>query len=169
MTSALLRFHAGAAPDAAGRSLDAILAWDDQRLEAVHDYVQWLFPLPEPSGFNPDAPLLTASDIAAFHADPALQSRLRAAWIRMLRFYGFAAADGQVVPAAEFPARAATWLAPGNHNLLRITRILRSLSLLGLQAEARGFLAALEALRQTPSGAVIPERTMRFWRDAVIR
>src|SRR5262245_5587601 len=65
--SRLLDFYRGEGTDAEGRRLDDILAWRDGRLEAVHDFIQWLFPLPEPSRFNPDAPLLTPHDIAAFH------------------------------------------------------------------------------------------------------
>ena len=72
----------------AAGTLDTILSWDDGRLEAVHDYIQWLFPLDEPSRFNPSAPLLTAHDRAAFR-DPELAANLRRALDRMLAFYGF--------------------------------------------------------------------------------
>ncbi len=34
-----------------------IWAWDDAALEDGHDFIQWLFPLPEPSAFVDDAPL----------------------------------------------------------------------------------------------------------------
>jgi len=40
------------AKDALGRQLDEILAWPDSRLEASHNYVQMLFPLPEGSPYN---------------------------------------------------------------------------------------------------------------------
>ena len=60
----IVRFYRGTGFDARGRSLDEVLAWDDERLEDVHDYIQWLFPLDEPSQFTPHAPLLTAESLA---------------------------------------------------------------------------------------------------------
>ena len=59
-----MRFFAGGADDD-GRTFDEILGWDDARLEMVHDYIQWIFPLPERSGANPWAPVLDAATIAA--------------------------------------------------------------------------------------------------------
>lgn len=42
-SSALVRFYRGGADDR-GRTLEQILAWDRDRLEAVHDDIQWIFP-----------------------------------------------------------------------------------------------------------------------------
>jgi hypothetical protein len=53
----------------------------------VHDYIQWLFPLDEPSRFNADAPLLTPADRLAFRHE-TLAANLRRALDRMLAFYG---------------------------------------------------------------------------------
>ncbi len=164
--SAILDFYDGKGTDNRTRTLGDILAWDDARLESVHDYIQWLFPLPEPSAFNPDAPSLTAADIAAFRADATAQRNLLAAFRRMLRFYGFAL-DDTVHPSADHATRTANWLHTGNHNLLRVTRILRCLTLLGLHAQASAFLTALEALQAGGASRVIGTRTADFWRRAV--
>ena len=64
--SRVVDFYLGTRPDTEGRFLKDLWSWSDRDLEEVHDFIQWLFPLPEPSQFNPDAPLLTAEDIAAF-------------------------------------------------------------------------------------------------------
>ena len=40
----IVTFYRGEGRDAAGRSISDIWGWDDRRLEAVHDYIQWLFP-----------------------------------------------------------------------------------------------------------------------------
>ncbi len=85
----LTRFFAGGEDDQ-GRTFDEILGWDDARLEMVHDYIQWIFPLPERSGANPWAPVLDAAAIAAIRGSAEMQGRLRAAFLRMLAFYGFA-------------------------------------------------------------------------------
>jgi hypothetical protein len=64
--SRLVEFYFGRATDSEGRLLHEIWEWGDDDFEEVHDFVQWLFPLPEPSRFNPDAPLLTEEDVASF-------------------------------------------------------------------------------------------------------
>jgi hypothetical protein len=57
-------------------------------------------------------------------------------------------------------------VTPNNHNFLRISRILRSCSLLGLAAEAAAFLEALEALGETRRPVVGPV-TLSYWRRAI--
>lgn len=39
-------FFAGGKDDE-GRTLDEMLSWSDLKLERLHDYIQWMFPLPE--------------------------------------------------------------------------------------------------------------------------
>ena len=111
--SLLVQFYAGAAADARGRTIAALWSWDDERLESVHDYIQWLFPLPEPSRFNDGAPLLTRADIAAFAARAERRDNLRRSLRRMLASYGFALESGPLVArAADFAAKGANWLTP---------------------------------------------------------
>jgi hypothetical protein len=165
--SPIRRFYDGTGRDHAGRWLAEIQGWDDAALERVHDYIQWLFPLPEASGFNPHAPLLTKADIAAFRTDPALRAALGVSFDRILAFYGFAFAQGVVIPSENEKLRRRNWCAPGNHNLLRISRILRSLTLLGLESEAAAFLARLEHVQTEGAAMVIGQVTARYWRNAV--
>jgi len=163
--SGLLDFYRGAGADAEGRRLDDILAWDDDALEEVHDFVQWLFPLPEPSRFNPDAPLLTPEDIATFRRGPALRANLRRSFERILTFLGLQETGGEVVEGPNFARRRSDiWDYPG-HNWLRITRILRSLRLLGLEAESQALyrrLTDFHSRRRFPIG----DDTFRYWTDA---
>jgi hypothetical protein len=166
--SRVVDFTRGLAPDAEGRYIHQVWAWDDDSLEAVHDFIQWLFPLPEPSQFNPDAPLLTAEDIATFGSDEQLRASLQRSFDRILSFLGLTSdAAGLIVEGPNFAPRAAeVWSVP-NHNWLRITRILRSLSLLGLQDHAKALFARLEDF-YTSRRFPIPNRTFRFWSDAVL-
>ena len=154
--SALVDFYAGTGTDNHGRSLAEIQAWDDGQLETVHNYIQWLFPLPEASAYNPDAPLLTDADIAVFHDRPDLLTAMGKSLARMRAFYG--------LPTGK--ARQAQWVTPGNHNMLRLSRILRSLHLLGLENEAQALLRDLEALYKAGAGAVIGPVTLGYWRRA---
>ena len=86
--SRLVAFYQGNGRDHRGRLLRDIHAFDFDELEFHHDYIQWLFPLPEPSGANPAAPLLTKEDIAAFERDESLRSALLTSFRLMLAFYG---------------------------------------------------------------------------------
>ena len=62
--------------------------------------------------------------------------------------------------------RSREWFHAGDHNLLRITRILDCLNTLGQEPYARAFLGALDAVCDA-SPATIPRRTREFWRSAV--
>ena len=167
---ALLRFYRLEGRDARGRTLSDVWAWDDARLESVHDYIQRLFPLPEPSAFNPAAPILTEATVEAFRADPHLQQRLLRSLATMLDFYGLALAAGaggapRIEPAVAFAAKSRGWLHPGNHNHLRLTRILTSLRLLGLEDHARALYACLAAIARDHPHAV-SATTLAYWRNA---
>lgn len=165
--SRLLDFYREKRPDSEGRSLKEILDWPDDDLEAVHDFIQWLFPLPEPSQFNPDAPLLTTKDIQVFKSDPTLQANLMKSFERILAFLGFSLAeDGKVVEGENFPARIPDVWAMPNHNWLRITRILRSMTLLGMEVQAQALYDRLGAYYQSRRFP-IPANTFRYWTDAV--
>ncbi len=170
--SQLIQFYAGRAPDKVGRTIDDIWSWTHLNLEVIHDYIQWLFPLDEPSRFNASAPLVTRQDIAAFRTDPALRARILKSLAVMLTFYGFSlddgGGDGPVVRrAANFETCHATWDTRGNHNFLRITRILKSLSLFGLETHARAFLAELETLYRADRNTRNDATTWQYWRTAV--
>ena len=166
----LIRFYLGEGPDSEGRFLRDLRAWDARRLESVHDYIQWLFPLRTFSRFNPDAPILDDELVGQFRADEKLRAELRASFRQMLAFYGFELGEKAGRPvialAPDAAARQRHWLNPGNHNLLRITRILSCLSTLGLRPQAEAFLSALEEI-YAQHGPVIGTRTMSFWREAV--
>lgn len=163
-------FHEGSAGDHRGRMLEAIQAWDDEQLEQVHDYIQWLFPLIEPSPVNPLAPTITASTRESFANRPELRASLRLSFLRMLAFYGLEWRAGEVVKSGRFTDAAWNWLSPGNHNHLRITRILKCLTLLGLAEEARAFRRCLEAIdaeEQAAGTRRITRATARFWSEAI--
>ncbi|MCU1334989.1 MAG: opioid growth factor receptor (OGFr) conserved region [Bryobacterales bacterium] len=166
MVTPLVEFYSGRAPDHAGRFLKQIQQWPDERLEAVHDFIQWLFPLDEPSPVNPLAPVLDRETVDALVTQPELRENLRVSFLRMLRFYGLQRSPTTIERAANFQERAANWLHPGNHNHLRITRILKSLTLLGLAEEARAFLKCLETIYADEPGK-ISAVSLRFWRAAI--
>ncbi len=164
----VVAFYSGGG-DSEGRTLADILSWNDDRLEAVHDYIQWLFPTRQPSAVNPLAPLVTDPTAAAFAADVALRERLRRALDRMLAFYGLHRRGARIeIDRARFALRSRVWLRPGNHNHLRLTRIMQSLAVLGLAAEARALQCCLlEDVCGGPQGDNVSKRTVDFWKGAL--
>jgi hypothetical protein len=80
-----------------------IQRWPDDQLEAVHDFVQWLFPLPEPSGFNAAVPILTRESIQEFRTRPKLQQKLRVSFLRMMNFYRLEARSGEQITVTRAP------------------------------------------------------------------
>ena len=167
----IVSFYSGGVDDR-GRTLQSILDWPDERLESVHDYIQWVFPTTTPSGVNPWAPLVTDATSVSF-ASQDLRDRLRSALDRMLTFYGLARAtdtSGKVsitIDSDRFAHRAATWLTPGNHNHLRLTRIMQSLWVLGLENEALALQRCLLALYDGPGAKKITRETAEYWRTAI--
>ena len=163
----LLAFYYGSHSDNHGRMLAEILRQDDHWLEVCHNYIQWLFPTKEFSRVTPDAPILDKQTIEAFHTDELLRNHLRAALIRILGFYGLKLTPAGVIKGPNWKARKYNWFTENTHNSLRITRILKSLSSLGLATEAKAFQSGLQALCESEPDCGIDKIAMQFWRDAV--
>ncbi|KAM7411551.1 hypothetical protein PAMA_021510 [Pampus argenteus] len=107
---------------------------DYKRLERVHSYIQWLFPLREP-GVNYMASELTKNEIEAFKKNEDAKKRLVESYELMLGFYGirlFNKETGEVKRAENWKERFGN-LERNMHNNLRITRILKSLGELGFE------------------------------------
>lgn len=177
----LIRFFdpTTASPDLRGRTLTTILSWSDTDLERSHDYIQTVFPLPEGSMFQ-DAQLITPNIRNAFLSQPELRASLHTAFERMLAFYGLQLShrqtereDGttdsvqEVTRGPNFDSNSRNWVTRFNHNHLRLTRILRSLRLLGLGEDAAAlheFLANDEDVMSRVS-----PRSQMYWRRAAER
>jgi hypothetical protein len=166
MNEPLIRFYLGAGADHRGRRLSQILARDDSWLESTHDFIQWLFPLREPSGVMDEAPLLDPVTEAAFATDEDLHRNLGTSFARMLRFYGFEDSGGAIRPGPAWDARTPDWFRGDTHNNLRITRILTSLCLLGRGDDARRFHAALEDAIATRPVCGIGAQARAYWARA---
>jgi len=166
----LVSFYLGESPDGSGRMLDEIHTWGYHNLEDVHDYIQWLFPLAEKSSFNPDAPLLDVLQMEAFRTDERLKAKVIRSFKLMLSFYGLRCDETDqrvtISTSGEFPQRKRIWLNNGNHNYLRITRILTSLRLLGLGQYAQALFDFLDRLYREESGR-IGAVTYAYWKQAV--
>lgn len=164
--SMLTDFYRGLGTDNEGRTLAEIWSFNDEQLEGIHDFIQWLFPLREPSRFNRDAPILTDADIAEFRSDPKLRDHLLRSFEVFLAFLGLRLEEGRVTRAPDFDRKAEALRSP-NHNWLRITRILTSTRTLGLESQSRALFDFLKAYRDSGSSQIATD-TFRFWERAAI-
>ncbi|KAF2164706.1 hypothetical protein M409DRAFT_25098 [Zasmidium cellare ATCC 36951] len=157
------------AADTEGRTLDDICAFDDDQLEYHHDFIQVLFPLPERSGVNRDAPLIDKNTRDAFLEHEHLRKNLFKSFSRMARFYAFDVdgdeAELTLSAATNFKQHARnTWLTSVDHNHLRITRIIRCLRILGLDQVAQTFYQAL-----VDNARGVSPRSLMYWKRAAKR
>jgi len=130
-----------------GRTFEQALALDNIAWETSHDLIQWMFPLPEPSRAQPQSPVLTEEELELFRTDEELQ---KLAGIAVQRWM-------------EFMAGTTRWKRPRDHNHLRITRIIRFLTLIGLYEEAgEVFRVAAEGVE-----GIVPDITIWYWQEAM--
>ncbi len=145
----LLSFLQDVGPDHQGRYLSDIWQFNDQQIESTHDFIQWVFPLAEPSNAIPDAPVLEPAEIELIHkSSPATMNLERSAqWF------------------LDFLARSKGWLRTSDHNHLRITRMIKSQRLLlgELAAEStKERVLQMARKAKTP----ISDAAYEFWRAA---
>lgn len=96
------------------RSLNEVRSFSNEQMENIHNYIQWLFPLAEPSKYNPEAPILTFEDIIEFNNN----KNLRAEVYKSIRQFMLFLYNNENI-----------WLCSSNHNHLRISRMLKFLML----------------------------------------
>lgn len=128
--------------------------WKDKFdiLEAKHGYIQWLFPIRE-YGMNYDSQPLQPHEIKEMRASEEVMQRILRSYRLMLSFFGMTLLDEQTGLLARsedeerclnsgVPLRASRYrnLTVSHHNNLRISRILKCLSEMGLEHLNAGFL-----------------------------
>lgn len=151
-----------------GRSLSQVLSYFDSILENSHDIVQWVFPTKEPSQFFKNAPVLSNEDIEAFKKNDDAKKNMQTAFQRYMKFYGIAVGeDSELKKSDNWTWRKREWLKANNHNHLRLTRILKSLKLFGLDDEAKELYIFLIDLSSTNEGKCFSPQTIKFWKEAL--
>jgi len=145
----LLGFLEGKTPDHRGRILAMILQQTDQQAETTHDYIQWLFPLDEPSRSVLGAPLLNKLDIEEIRQSELAQQNLvkSASW-----FLGFLERNDH-------------WITKYDHNHLRITRVIKSLRMLASDEAAEEFKDKMLCLIGDKMN-LIDQKAREFWASA---
>ena len=145
----VLSFLEGKNPDSSGRFISDIHRFSDYEIERTHNFIQWLFPLAVPSQAVSGSPVLEIEEIKQIRKSKTALKNL------------YKSADWY----AGFLSRNDFWKKPNDHNHRRITRVIRSLRLLGDPEEAEGFKIDVQDLLGDQYFN-IPPNTKKFWDDA---
>jgi len=145
----IVSFLEGKTPDYRGRTVAMLLQQSDHQAETTHDYIQWLFPLDEPSRSVNGAPVLTKLEIDEIRQSSLAQINLAksARW-----FVGFLERNDH-------------WISKYNHNHLRITRVIKSLRLLASDEAADEFRDKVLALAGDNLNS-IDQKARGFWANS---
>lgn len=145
--SQILEFYRGTIKHPNGLTFEETLDLPNVVWERCHNYIQWLFPLPEASKLHPNAPVADRADFEAFRTDSVLQAKLRAAVARYLRFL------------QEYRG----WVRAGDHNHLRVTRVIRCLILAWMPEDAEAFLNSVMLVCENK----VSDQTLYYWQEAL--
>ena len=147
-SSRILNFYMGTGTDQSNRTIHDVWNFSNSKLEKVHDYIQWLFPTSIKSKYNTSAPVLTLDERKKFSKTDIYKKNMKKSLDMMLRFYGLErkTVSGKNVirmNSKTFHERSKNWLQPSNHNFQRLSRIIRSLSELGMKDFAKALYHCL--------------------------
>jgi len=129
----IIKFLSDKQCDYKGRIYSDILHCTNEEMELCHDQVQWIFPLHEVSSFAQTYPVVNMDIVKECIGNAEIIENISNAVERMTDFYSLDTQDRD---------KQRDWCKEFNHNLLRITRIIRSARLFGLDEEADEFYQA---------------------------
>lgn len=148
-----IHFYMNDKSDTDGRMIEDILSFNDIQLEKVHDYIQEIFPTDEESAYNLDAPVFEKNELRnIYKRHIVIRNNITSAFNMMVDFWG--------LRKEECP----DWFYDGNHNCLRVTRVLKSLNLFGAYELADELTVLLKnKIKQFPNAVPKAEK---YWKSA---
>lgn len=167
--SPIVKFYTGDGLDQHGRIFNEILQKDNEWWEDCHDHIQWVFPLKEPSRFNPDAPLLTDEDINILSKDKIAQLRIKAAYNKFMLFLGFNKSFTYLPGGRwELVNDGHPWLSACDHNHLRISRAIRCFRFFGQTTLSLEMYEDCIAAAINYGSPMMELKTLKYWQQALI-
>lgn len=149
MTAKITEFLKGVGTDHMGRFITDIWEFNDRDIEHKHDFIQWLFPLNEPSMSVFGAPVLDKEDINTIISNEVARANIT----KSAEWY------------SDFLKRNEHWIKSYDHNHLRITRTIKSLRLLVGGDEANKFRKELFFTLGDKINIIKPT-AIDFWNNA---
>lgn len=121
------------------KTYDEILLYDDSEMESDHQFIQWLFPLPEPSAFASNVPVIDILElIGAIKLHPYIKEKFGKSYSLILSHWGMKSIGYVPGPAkdesnAVFKSKI---VLLNGHDGLRFSRVLQSMVYHGLKDQA---------------------------------
>ncbi len=136
--------------DNRNRKICDIWLFSNDELEECHDYIQWVFPLYEKSMYNMNAPLLDRETVNHIKKCHVCQKSFNYSKAMMGKFY----------------SENIHWMSISNHNLLRISRIIKSISILQNEEEAKRFhkLITSNCIKEKFEPST---ETLQYWKKSI--
>ncbi len=152
-------------------TFNGIMSYSAEDLEAEHKFIQHIFPTTTISPHNRTAPILDEETVQVLNMDSDVQRRQRMAFRIMLNFLkleemGAGTPKYQIVPSCDYRKDKPKWLNQNDHNQLRLSRMVKSLYLLGNEKEAIAFHHAINLLGNKYG---VPLSTMRYWDKCAVQ
>lgn len=171
MNKSLIEYYIGKGTDSAGRTFDEAILLNERAMEKSHDVVQWVFPTITPSQMQKHSPVLDDATIKILKDDLLFKSRYKYALEKYLTFWR--------IPFRISPYTASilidetipdglnqSWTYAGDHNQLRLARVLESTRLLGLENTSRDLFHALIRFVGKDNEHDITARNVAYWYKA---
>ena len=97
--------------------------------------------------YNTSAPVVNLSNLNVYRKE-IIQSNMKKSFSRMMQFYGLEINNECIEKSKDFISKSRNWLSFNNHNYKRMSRILKSLRIFGLNKEADMFFSFLKQLQK---------------------
>lgn len=162
--SPLVDFLTGSGLDYHNRSHESILRQSDQWWEASHNHIQWMFPTVTPSSYNFLAPVLTPDDIFQITQNKFAKLNIYRGAIRYLKVLGIEYVNNDFRWINENSLLCCSWVNRPDHNDLRISRLLESLTILRHSEFA---LKLFEFLRIELKDNSLKQISLTYWKHSV--
>lgn len=152
--------------DHKGRYITDIWDFDYFNLENNHDFIQWIFPLNRPSSSKRNSPILSLDEIDYLRKSEVAQESLRKSFSVMLDFWGLVDLGNKIVAHENLSPMNFNhfWIRRGNHNQLRMTRVMTSLAMLGQANLAKKLQQGILEIAKTKA---INSETIQHWQRAL--
>ena len=137
------------APDHKGRMLSDIYKFSDNEIEATHDFIQIIFPLAEPSFWSSNKYFIeTQLEIDSLSSN----KNVKEAILQSASWY------------ISFLNRNNHWKSINNHNLKRITRMIKSVRLIVGDKEADDIKKEITSIQNIDK--LVGQNSIKYWKNA---
>lgn len=165
----LTDFYMNKAPNDEGLYLKDMWSFNDWEMENTHHFIQWMFPLELKSNHNKTAPVVSAEDLKVANTKDFKKNLLTSLNV-MENFWGFNVKHQNKLfkrPKNFHDCMECNWMTAYNHNFIRITRVLHSLVIFGLEEEAQELFDYLEKHVYPANKHFIGDDIFNEWKNAL--